>query len=349
MINRLLIIFILLICAFSKPAYSEMSNLKVQNIFNTGRAIGDAYYNLVNIYQGYGVDDIKFNKTKYQHAFQTLSIIDLISEDLQLSNQSICLLKNVRFNLYQSLNDEKINYAMLDETMHNLNQFYSSLNLDLENTIGVDAKWYSDLGFYSAFQLDAINSNAANVLMLESSQNIYLQTPTTLPSSALVMIDGLKTFDKPSLSSDETKAFKQKLASVISYFSQYPNEKQSISDLQQMKGYWQGIMINPYGQKYNIILDFDDIKNAKLSIIGIAENIPLSNIDVIDNYFSFTFKPIGTEKFNVRFNAKINNGMFSGNITNSLNEQGYWVLTKTPDKTPLVEEKINSLSTYLKK
>ncbi|MEI7473558.1 MAG: hypothetical protein WCK67_02165 [bacterium] len=349
MINRLLIIFILLIFAFSKPAYSEISDKKIQNIFNTGSATGEAYYNLITIYQGSSVNEVKYNKLKFQHAFQSLSIIDLISEDLQLSNQSLCLLKNIRSNLYESLNEEKINYAMLEQTIKLLNQFYNSFNLDIANSYGTDSDWYSDLGFYSSFQLESINTNKSSALLLDGSQKLYEQVPASVPQTSSEMVKSLKSFDKPTLTVDEIQALKNELNYLISYFSNYPNKVADNANIKALKGFWQGIMINPYGQKYNISLNFNDVNNSSLTIEGIASNIPLENIDLLDSYFSFTFKPVGTEKFNVRFNAKINNDMFSGNITNSLNEQGYWVLTKTTDNKPLSSEKINQLSSYINK
>lgn len=347
MTRKILIYLILAVFIFTKPAFSQLDNTKTHKIFNTGRAIGETYFSLIDIYQSHGVSEIKYSKSKYQHAFQNLSIVDLITEDLNLSTQSVSLIKDIRKNLYLSLTDEKINFAQLDETIQFLGQFYNSFEADLETNYGTEADWYADLGFYSAFQLEALNTAHKDTLMLQDNQNIYSQKPQNINPTVSTMIDNLSRYNKPSLTTAETKAFQEDLKVLVNYFSVSPDCKTKIDDVALLKGYWQGVMINPYGQKYNIKMNFKDINDANLFIQGIAENIPLENVDIIDNYFSFTFKPVGTEKFNVRFNAKINEDIFSGNITNSLNEEGYWVLTKTAGQSPLSDEKLNSLKTYL--
>jgi hypothetical protein len=113
-------------------------------------------------------------------------------------------------------------------------------------------------------------------------------------------------------------------------------------------GNWQGILVNPEGEKSDIRLKVAEDKSAILSIAGIAEDIPVSNIRIVNNYFTFMFKPFGTEKLYLRFNAKLAENMFSGEITDVLGEKGYWVLAQTNDKGLLNEKKLDIMASYIK-
>jgi hypothetical protein len=119
-------------------------------------------------------------------------------------------------------------------------------------------------------------------------------------------------------------------------------------DVASLIGVWQGILINPEGEKSDIRLKVAPDKTAVLSIAGIAQDIPVSDIRVVNNCFTFMFKPFGTEKLYLRFNAKLSENMFSGEITDVLGEKGYWVLANTDDKGLLSDEKLDMMVSYIK-
>lgn len=61
------------------------------------------------------------------------------------------------------------------------------------------------------------------------------------------------------------------------------------------------------------------------------------------------FKPFGTEKLYLKFNAKLARDIFGGEITDVLGQKGYWALSRSDDPDGLKEETVRKMTSYIQK
>jgi len=348
----LLWVFILImLVTISNPVLSQISNDKIQKIFLLGRSLGSGYYRLIDLTnksKEFAYSDIRI---EYQNAFQNFNITDLIIEDLNLDTCLSELLKNVKLNLYSALDKQDLSEAKLAVTLDKFSSYYEDLKQSIKSEYSDTGTWLLDLGFYTSFQLESINSKDKNKLFLSGFNKVVENIPTMIPERIARAFLNIKLFEKPELTEAELAGLKTSLTNVIEFFSGYPDGRSLLTESQELVGEWQGIMLTPDCLKHNIELKINKV-NSKLSgvmnIDKIAENIPISNIDTLDGYFTFMFKPFGTEKLYIKFDAKLSDNVFSGEIIDVLGQKGYWVLAKV-DKGSAVEDKnLDVMGLYIK-
>lgn len=329
------------------PAFS-LTNDETRQLFSTGRSLGSAYFYLLDLTNKSQSTDYLKIRNEYQNAFNSLSITDLIVDDLQINDDSSRLLNSVRLSLYNSLKKQDISTEKLTSTISDFATYYENLHKIVCDKYSTQGTWLLDLGFYSAFQYESINSKEQAKLLISGFDKLSSSIPFELPAKINSDIKSINMLDKDDLTTRDIIQLKANITELMEFFSNYPYVKPLFREVQELVGNWQGILLNPYNQKSNIRLIVNKDLSAIMDINGIARNITISDVEVVDNYFSFMFKPFGTEKLYIKFSAKLTNNVFAGEITDVLGEKGYWVLAKSNQDNTLPDTSLNIMSSYIK-
>ena len=329
------------------PAFS-LTNDETQQLFSAGRSLGSAYYYLLDLTNKSKNTEYLKIKNDYQNAFNSLNITDLIVDDLQINDDSSKLLNDVRFSLYNSLKKQDLSTEKLTSTISDFAGYYDQLHKIVCDKYSNQGTWLLDLGFYSAFQYESINSKDQTKILISGFNKLSSNIPFELPAKINSDIKSINMLDKDDLTTQDLVQLKTNITELLEFFSNYPYVKPLIREVQELVGVWQGILFNPYNQKSHIKLTVNKDLSAVMDINGIAKSITISDIEVVDNYFSFMFKPFGTEKLYIKFSAKLTNNVFAGEITDVLCEKGYWVLAKLNSENTLSDTSMDAMTSYIK-
>ena len=305
------------------------SEENIQKIFSLGRGLGSSYYYMTSLYDQGLYKPYSSIRDEYAKAFQCLNIVDIILSDINTSIDSRMAMENITANFYNSLNDEDLNEVCLFYLRQSFVDFYKNLALEINRDFSPKESWFLALGFYLSFQEESLNSAASSKLLLSGFHKLLNQNILKLPqdvSQNLKMIDSL---DKPVLSEQEISDLKLKISDIIEYFDNYRVCKASSIGNKELRGEWSGILIDPGKQKHEIKLVFPDNNKITMDIDGIARNLNISDLKIINKYITFMFKPFGNQKLFIKFNAKIDNNTFTGEAVDALGQKGNWLLSRT--------------------
>ncbi|EKE03116.1 MAG: hypothetical protein ACD_20C00259G0016 [uncultured bacterium] len=345
------ILFLGVFIIISSPVMSQITNDKIQKIFLLGRSLGVSYYHLIDLSdksKEFAFTDIK---KEYQDAFQNLNITDLIIEDLNLDTGLSDLLKNVRLSLYNALNKQDLSETKLAVSLDKFTSYYEELRQKIKTQYTEVGSWLLDLGFYTSFQLESIYSKNKEKLFLSGFNQVIENIPLMIPENIAMAFLNIRILEKPELTTAELTVFQDSLIDVTQFFSTYPEGKREFNKAQELVGNWSGILLTPECERRVIKLKVNNANNkltALMDIEKIAANIHISNIDMIDGYFTFMFKPFGTEKLYIKFDAKLSDKVFSGEIVDVLGEKGYWVLAKGDQDNAIEDKSLDIMSLYIK-
>lgn len=323
-------------------------NYNVRRVFALGRSAGAAYYHLIDLCDRAGNSPFRDIQKQYSESFQNLNIIDIVLEDMGLQGKAPQDLNKVRLNFYNALNGQDLNETKLAFARDMFVVFYENLIQDVSNSYSPYGNWILTLGFYTSFQNESLKSDREDKILLSGFGKIFNSRPIAVPTDVYDNLSTINNLDKIYVTQSDLAELKAGISGIIEYFSTYAEVGLKPDETLFLVGNWQGILVNPEGEKSDIRLKVAEDRSAILSISGIAEDIPVSDIRIVNNYFTFLFKPFGTEKLYLRFNAKLAENMFSGEITDVLGEKGYWVLAQTNDKGFLNEKKLDIMASYIK-
>ena len=341
----LVFLFITLIMLFSLPdkACAFIDKESTQKIFSLGRSVGSSYYHLTALCDKARFKPYSAIKNEYGDTFQSLNLMDIILDDLETNTNSHLQLNKLRMNFYNSLNDKDLNEISILCIRDAYILYYETLVKDIQSRFSSEGSWLFALGFYSSFQMESLNSSSESKLLLSGFSKILNSNPfLNLPEPVLTNLKSINNLDKTYISEKELGCLKQNIISITEYFCSYPENQQACGDksvkpllrIKEFTGLWQGVMVDPENQRHKIKLIVNKDMNIKMDIDGIAQNILVSDVKLIDNYFTFMFKPFGTEKLYMRFNAKISNNTFTGEVVDVLGEKGNWLLSRAVPEKP---------------
>jgi len=326
-----LIIFTIIFLAIPNKAYSQINHEQIQKIFTLGRSLGISYYyfsDLSDKSQSKPYSDIK---KEYNDTFQSLNIMDIILADLDVNPDSHRLLQKLSTDFYNSLQKQDLMENQLPHIKDGFITYYENLAADIHNKFSYEGSWIMALGFYSSFQMQSISSPSSSKLLLSGFSKIINSNPLILPYTVLGDLKIIADFDKTTLNDNEIKCLKESIVKITEYFGSYPENKPLFTDVNKLTGKWKGILVDPENQMHKIRLNFNNNMSGKMDIDGIAQNIMISNVKILNNYSTFMFKPFGSEKLYVKFNAKLSDNMLAGEAVDVLGQKGSWVLSKLKD------------------
>lgn len=333
-ICKFIFIIITTVCIVPKGAFANTNDENIQKIFSLARGVGTSYYHLTDL-----CDKAKFKpysvlKDEYSDAFQNLNLLDIISDDMNMNTNSRLLLKKIRFDLYNALRDQDLNEIALLRIRNSYVLYYETLANEIQKKYSAEGSWLFVLGFYSSFQSESLNSRSGSKVLLSGFNKILCFNPfSNLPDTVINNLKTINELDKNRISNEELVRLKQNITCVIEYFSSYPDNKKLSCEIKELSGSWQGILIDPDNQRHKICLIVKDDKNIKMNIDGIAQNITVSDAKIINNYFTFMFKPFGNEKLFIKFNARISDNTFTGEVVDTLGQKGNWLLSRNISET----------------
>jgi len=300
-----------------------------QKIFSLGRSVGASYYHLTDLCDKARFKSYSSLKKEYGDTFQSLNIMDIILDDLETNTNSHILLNKLRFDLYNSLKDQDLNEISLLNTRDYYLLYYENLAKDIQDKFSSEGSWLFTLGFYSSFQMESLNSPSCSKLLLSGFGKIFNSNPLpNLPEPVLVSLKAINSLDKTYINDKELECLKQNIIKITEFFGSSEKTPEFSSGIKELAGIWQGSLIDPENQRHKMKLTVNKDMNIKMDIDGIAQSIPISDVKLIDNYFTFMFKPFGSEKLYIKFNAKISDNTFAGEIVDVLGQKGNWLLSK---------------------
>lgn len=318
-----------------------------RKLFSLGRGIGASYYHLVDLSdrsRSLSFDELE---QEYSQAFQNLNIIDIILNDIDIQGKARYDLNNIRRSFYNALRDQDLSETKLAFVRDTFVIFYENLSQEINRSYSCKGSWLLSLGFYTSFQLESLSSAREEKILLSGFQKIMNKRTVAVPQHIYENLTGIYKLDKPFVTQADLINLERNLTSVIGYFTTYPDSQPLFREVQEVAGVWQGILFNPNNKRYDIRLIVNEDLTASMDIEGIANNVMISDVRIVNNYFTFMFKPFGTEKLYMRFNAKLTENIFTGEITDVIGEKGYWVLARTDENLKLSEDKINTMVSYI--
>lgn len=316
-------------------------------VFSLGRSIGNAYYHLVDLFEKASVEPFVSLQAEYSSTLQSLNIIDIILEDLGVEGKSRKGLDKLRINFYNALKNQDLNEREVAFVRDRFVIFYENLLQEVKLNYCNRESWFLSLGFYTSFQLASLHSGEKEKILLSGFGKLLSARPVQVPDDIYNSLLTVYNLDKLLVTQSELAELENNLVKITEYFSNYPQTAVLISELEDLIGVWQGIVVNPENEKHDIRLAVNENLTAKMYIPGIADGVEIADIRVVNNYFTFMFKPFGTEKFYLRFSAKLSENIFSGEITDVLGSKGYWVLAKTDKQQELSEESLDKMVSYI--
>lgn len=311
-----------------KPAIAKVTEQDIQNIFSSGRSLGAAYYNLLYLTDRSIKLPYSSLKKQYEDAFQYLSISDVINNDILCDTELSKQLFIVRQDLYYALKNQELNSDTVRKATIDFNNYYSNLSNEITKKYNLEGQWLLNLGFYSSFQQKSLSSKDRSKLLLTNADILTTNIPVNLNSETLTAVKKLDYNGRRNLTAYEAASLKQNINDVIVLMTNYPNPRPIFREKTDLIGSWQGIMLNSNRDRINIKLSINKDLTGNLSIGSIAKNIKVYDIELVNNYFTFTYNPLGTEKLFIRFNARLTDSVFSGEIIDAIGEKSYWVLAK---------------------
>jgi len=318
-----------------------------KKLFSLGRSVGASYFYLINLSDNVEEKPFSELQQEYSKTFQNINIIDIILEDLDIYGKSRENLKNLRINFYNALKTQDLSETHIAFVRDLFVVFYENLTRDIAEKYPAQGSWLLSLGFYSSFQLESLNSPNKEKVLLSGFDKILSSRPVTVPEEVYASLLEVNKLDKMYVSTSELTSLRSNLLKITDYFTNYPATGSVFEEAKDLIGVWQGILVNPENERHDIRLVVKKDLSAKMSVAGIAEEISISDVEIVNNYFTFMFKPFGTEKLYLRFDAKLSENMFTGEITDVLGSKGCWVLAKTNKNNKLSEEKLDKMVSYL--
>lgn len=321
--------FLTIIMLFlSDKSLAVVSDKNVQQIFSLGRSVGASYYHLIDLCDKTKKLPYSSIKNEYHETFQSLNITDIILEDIEISNNSMIISDIVRSNYFNSLKDQDLNSTLMFQTKDIFVSFYESVAADIQTKFSSEGSWIFALGFYSSFQMESLSSSSKSKLLISGFHKILSSNPIKLPEKVKCNLKIIDNLDKNVLSFAEIDILNKNIIELTDYFDNYPKKLSPDANAGLLAGNWQGILIDPENQRHKIKLTVNTNKSITMDIDGIAQTIVVSDINIVNNYFTFMFKPFGTEKLYIKFGAKIHDGIFEGEVVDVLGQKGNWLLSK---------------------
>lgn len=319
----------IILFVFSNKAYCQINQIPVQKIFSLGRGVGASYYYLTDLCDKARSKPYSALKKEYNNTFQSLNIMEIILNDLDTDTNSHASLNKLKNNFYNSLKDQDLNELQLLQIRKSYIYYYETLAKTIQRKYSSEGSWLLALGFYSSFQMESLNSSSKLKLLLSGFDKILNSNPLTLPEEFLTNLKTINSLDKTIINDNELECLKKNIINITEYFSNYPENKALSDELKEFTGVWQGILINSENKNYNLKLIVNDDMTIKMDINGIAQNILISDIKIINNYLTFMFKPLGDEKLYIKFNAKKYNNILTCEVVDVLGQKGNSLLSKT--------------------
>jgi len=308
-------------------SFTDIDKENTKKIFSLGRGVGSSYYHLTDLCDKARFKPYSALKKEYGDTFQNLNIMDIILDDLETNENSHILLNKLKFNFYNALNNQDLNEIFLLKTRDSYLLYYENLAKEIQSKFSSKGSWIFTLGFYSSFQMESLNSPSRSKLLLSGFGKIFDSNPlSNLPQAVLISLKTINNLDKTYINDKEIYCLKQNIIKITEYFSNSQETSELFAELET--GIWQGILIDPENQRHKMKLIVNKDMNIKMDIDGIAQSIIISDVKIIDNYFTFMFKPFGGEKLYIKFNAKIFNNTFAGEVVDALGQKGNWLLSK---------------------
>ncbi len=334
-------------CADRPAAHLCSPAYNARKVFSLGRSAGASYFHLIDLSSKAGHKPFSELQREYNNAFQNLNIIDIILDDLAMDGKSRQGLNKLRINLYHALKKQDLSETHIAFVRDMFVIFYEDLARDVSDKYCFKGSWLLSLGFYASFQLESLNSPEEEKLLLSGFSRILSARPFSVPQNVYMSLLTINELDKLSVTRSELVQLKNNLTVITEYFTNYPGTRPLIAEIQDLAGVWQGIVINPENEKHDIRLRVNKDLTATMAISGIAGEVEVSDIRIVNNYFTFMFKPFGTEKLYLRFDARLSENIFTGEITDVLGAKGYWVLAKTNENLKLSEENLDTMVSYI--
>lgn len=330
MIVRFLILIILTITFFAAPnkAYCQISSEHEQKIFSLGRSVGYSYYHLVDLCDKIRVKPYLDVKKEYNDTFQNLNLMDIILDDLEISSNSQLLLENLRFDFYNSLNKQDLNQLCLFGLRDAYAIYYKNLIKDVHKKFSKEGSWLFSLGFYTSFQQESLNSASESKLLLSGFHKILNTNPLNLPTIVVNNLKTINSLDKIRLNTNEIALLSKNINEVTNYFESFSQSDSVLTKNKILFGNWEGVLIDSENQKHKVNINVNNNLTASMNIDGIAGDVVIYDVKVINNYFTFMFKPFGGEKLYIKFTGKVTNNSFTGEIIDVLGQKGYWSLSR---------------------
>ncbi len=321
--------------------------INTSKLFSLGRGIGASYYYLIDLCDKTGKKPFSEIQQEYARTFQNINIIDIILEDLEISGKSRQDLKNLRINFYNALKNQDLSETHIAFVRDLFVVFYENLSQDISAKYCLQGNWLLSLGFYSAFQLESLKSPTKEKVLLSGFDKIFNARPVAVPEEIYTGLVTVNRLDKMYVTTSELALLESNLIKITEYFTNYPVSEPVFDEAKNLIGVWQGILVNPENERHDIRLIVNKDLSATMDVAGIAEDINISEVEMVNNYFTFMFKPFGTEKLYLRFDAKLSENMFTGEITDVTGSKGYWILAKTNDDSKLSEDKLDKMISYI--
>lgn len=326
---------------------NDTINQDTPKLFSLGRSVGASYFHLIDLYDKAKDEPFSSLQQEYNDTFQNFNIIDIILDDLNINGKSRQDLNKLRSNFYNALKNQDLNEIQVAFVRDMFVIFYENLSNDIQAKYNTHGSWLLSLGFYTSFQLESLNSAGGDKILLSGFDKILKIKPVELPENIYNNFLAVYNLDKLSVTQTELSSLKTNLLSISEYFTNYPKAQPLFGEAENLAGVWQGILINPENEKYDIRLTVNKDLTAKMDINGIAGEVAISSVRIVNNYFTFMFKPFGTEKLYLRFDARLSENMFTGEITDVLGSKGYWVLARCNESNQLSEEKLDTMTSYI--
>ena len=316
-------------------------------LFALGRSVGASYFHLIDLSDKVAGKPFLELQHEYSTVFQNINIIDIILEDLDIYDESRHHLNKLRIDFYNALRNQDLSETQVAFVRDMFVIFYENLAQSITARYGVPGNWLLSLGFYSSFQLESLNAPAKEKILLSGFRKIFDARPVAVPENIYTSLVIVNNLDKSPITQTELAMLGTNLVNITEYFSNYPQTRPLIAEIKDLVGVWQGILINPENEKHDIRLTINKDRTAVMDISGIAGEILISDIKIVNNYFTFMFKPFGTEKLHMRFDAKLSENIFAGEITDVLGAKGYWVLAKTDKNRKLGDKSLDTMVSYV--
>ncbi len=330
--------------------YDDYSSTELaKKVFSLGRSIGVCYYHIIDLNDKSASRPFSEIKREYGNTFQALNVVDIILYDLKLKGEARLNLNKIRKAFYDALQNQDLNESKLTYVRDMFKAFYEKLAQDIDRVYSSKESWLLSLGFYTSFQLESLKSYREEKILLSGFEKIMSKRSVVVPGKVYDYMVGVYKLDKPYITDVELVSLKENLTGIINYFTNYSGSEPLFSEVSDLVGVWQGILFNPDKEKYDIRLTVREDLTAIMDIADVAYDVMIPDIEMVNNYFTFMFKPFGTEKLYLRFDAKLCRDVFSGEITDVLGEKGYWVLAMTDKDHKLSEEKLDKMVSYVKR
>jgi len=302
----------------------ENIDASLQKVFSLGRSAGSSYFYLINLSDKTTKSPYAAIKKDYSSAFMSLSLMEGILKDISIDKTSQKNLAALEMKLDKSLNSGDLNQISVQDIKDEFISDYDIIAQNISSKYSSKGAWLLVLGFYTSFQQRSLEFYSPEKILLSGFNQVLDANPyNSLPVSVNTSLKSIANFDKVNISTQDLAFLAKNIGVINDYFSGKSPESQV-----KILGGWSGVMVDPDNVSRKTVLSSADGHNFTLDVEGVAKNIVISDVQNINNYYTFMFKPFGTQKMYVKFDAVLSDNTLTGQAIDCIGQKGNLLLSK---------------------